>query len=63
MNELSIHKIAGIQLHVRHHGIQQLPIQGFGRIYDIPLQALPGKVPPYFKDHRKAKNLYISRYG
>ena len=29
----------------------------------MALQALPGKPPSSFKDHRKAKNKYPSRYG
>ena len=41
MNELSIHTIADLQLHVRHHGIPKVPIRGFGRIYDIALKPLP----------------------
>ena len=32
-------------------------------MYYIALQALPGNPPYYFKDHRKAKNSYPSRYG
>ena len=63
MNELSIHKIPDIQLHVHHHGTPKVPIRGLGWIYDIALQALPGNPPSYFKDHKKAKNPYISRYG
>ena len=63
MNELSIHTIANLQLHVHHHGIQKVTIRRFGRIYDIALQALPGNPPSSFKDYRKAKNPYLSRYG
>ena len=63
MNELSIHTIADLRLHVHHHGIPKVPIRGFGLIYDIALQALPGNPPIYFKDHRKAKNTYLSSYG
>ena len=59
MNELSIHTIADLQLHVRHHGIPKVHIRCFSRIYDIVLKALPGKPPPSFKDHRKAKNPYL----
>ena len=59
MNELSIHTIADLQLHVCHHGIPKVPIRGFGPIYEISLQALPGKTPPSFKDHRTAKKLYL----
>ena len=61
MNELRIHKISDIQLHVRHHG--KVPIRGFDQIYDMALQALPGNPLFPFKDHRKAKNPYLSRYG
>ena len=63
MNELRIHTIADIQFHVHHRGIPKVPIRGFDRIYDISLQARPGNPPSSFKDHRKAKNLYLSRYG
>ena len=55
INELSINTIADIQLHVHHHGIPKVHIRGFGRIYDISIQALPGNPPFSFKDHRKAK--------
>ena len=61
MNELIIHTIADLQLLVRHHG--KVPIQGFNQIYDMSLQALPGNHISFFKDHRKAKNPYLSRYG
>ena len=63
MNELSIHTIYYLQLHVRHHGITKVHIRGFGQIYDISLQYLPGKPPPYLKDHSKSKNPYLLRYG
>ena len=63
MNELSIHTIAYLQLHVCHRDIPKVPIRGFGQIYDTALQALPGKPPPSFKDHRKEKNPNLSRYG
>ena len=63
MNELSIHTIADLQLHVHHCGTSKVPIRGFGQIYYIALQYLPGNPPYYFKDHRKAKNPHISRYG
>ena len=63
MNELSIHTIAYLQLHVYHHDIPKVPIRGFVRIYDIDLQAIPGNSPSSFKDHRKAKNPYNLRYG
>ena len=61
MNDLRIHTIADLQLHVFHHG--KLPIRGFDRIYYIALQALPGNPTSSFKDHRKAKNPYLSKYG
>ena len=60
-NELIIHTIADMQLHVHHHG--KVPIQGFVQIYAMALQALPGNRPSSFKDHRKARNPYRSRYG
>ena len=41
----------------------RVPIQGFGQIYNFALQDLPGNPPSSFKEHRKAKNLYLSRYG
>ena len=40
MNELRIHTIADLQLHVRHRG--KVHIRGFGQIYAMALQALPG---------------------
>ena len=61
MNELRIHTIADLQLHVRHHG--KVPIRGFDRIYAMGLQSLPGNPPSSFKDHIKAKNPYHSIYG
>ena len=61
MNELRIHTIADLQLHVRHCG--KVLIRGFDRIYAMALQALPGNPRSSFKDHRKAKNPYHSRYG
>ena len=62
MKDLSIHTITDIQLHVRHHGMPKVQIWGFGQIYEISLQALPGKPPPYFKDHRQYKNMYLLSY-
>ena len=61
MNELRIHTIADLQLHVRHRG--KVPIRGFDLIYAMDLQDLPGNPPSSLKDHRKSKNPYISRYG
>ena len=63
MDELSIHTIADLQLHVHHHDIPNVSIRYFGQIYDIALQSLMGNPPPSFRDHRKSKNLYLSRYG
>ena len=34
MNELRIHTIADVQLHVHRLGITKVLIQGFGQIYD-----------------------------
>ena len=45
MNELSIHTIDDLQLHVHHHGIPKVPIRGFGQIYDIALRVLAGGSP------------------
>ena len=55
INELIIHTISYIQLHVCHHDTPKVYIQGFGQIDDTALQALPGKTHPYIKDHRKEK--------
>ena len=40
MNELRIHTIADLQLHVRHRG--KVHIRGFNQIYAMALQILPG---------------------
>ena len=61
MNELIIHTIADLQLHVCRRG--KMSILGFDQIYAMALQALPGNPPSYFKDHRETKNPYHSRYG
>ena len=61
MNELIIHTISDLQLHVYHRG--KVPIRGFNRIYAMARQALPGNPPSSFEDYRKAKNPYHSRYG
>ena len=61
MNELIIHTIADLQLRVCHRG--KMHIRGFDQIYAMALQDLPGNPPSSFKDHRKAKNPYHSRYG
>ena len=60
MNELSINTIADLQLHVRHHS--KVPIWGFNRIYAMALQDIMGNPPSSFKEHKKAKNPYHSRY-
>ena len=62
MKDLIIHKITDLQLHIRHHSISKVQIWGFGLIYDISLQALPWKPPPYFKEQRQSKNPYLSSY-
>ena len=61
MNELRIHTIDDLKIHVLHHG--NVPIRGSEKIYSMDLQALQGKPPSYFKDRRKAKNPYHLRYG
>ena len=63
MNEMNIHIIADLQRYVRSYGFPKLPIRGLGQIYEYGLVALPRKPMPYIKDHRKAKNPYLSRYG
>ena len=62
-NEMIIHTIADLQRYVRSHGFTNLPIRGFGQIYEHGLEYLPGKPKPSIKDHRKAKNPYFLRYG
>ena len=56
INELSIHPIADLQIHVRRHGIPKVHIGICGQIYDITLQVLPRKSHPSFKYHRKEKH-------
>ena len=63
MNEINIHTIADLQRYVRKYGLPRLPIRGLCQIYEHGLVALPGKPTPSIKDHRKAKNTYLSRYG
>ena len=63
MKDLSIHTITDLQIHVCHHGIPKVQIWGFSRVYEISLQDLPGKPPPYFKDQRQSKVIYLSSYG
>ena len=63
MNEMNIHTIADLQRYFRSYGLTKLPIHGLGQIYEHGLVALPGKPTPPIKDHKKAKNSYLSRYG
>ena len=63
MNELRIHMIADLQLHVHHHVIPKVPILDFDQIYDMALQDIPRNPSSSFKDYRKAKNPYLSIYG
>ena len=63
MNEININTISELHRYVRSYGLPMLPIRGLGRIYEHGLVALPGKLTPSIKDHRKAKNPYLSRYG
>ena len=63
MNEINIHAIADLQRYVRSYGFTNLSIRGLGQIYEHALVALPGKPKPSIKNHRKAKNPHLSRYG
>ena len=63
MNEINVHTIVNFQRYVRSYGLPKLSICGLGQIYDHALVDLPGKPTPSVKDHRKARNLYYSRYG
>ena len=63
MYEINVHTIADFQRYVQSYGFPKLSISGLGKIYERALVALPGKPAPSFKDHRKAGNLYYSRYG
>ena len=62
MNDINIHTIADLQRYIRSYGFLNMPIQGFGQIYEHGLEALPGKTKPFVKCHRKAKNWYLSIY-
>ena len=62
MNKINIHTITDLQRYVRSYRFPKLPIRDLGRIYEHGLVALPGKPTPSIKDHRKAKNTYLSRY-
>ena len=63
MNEINIHTIADLQRYIWLYGLHKLPIHGLGQIYEHGPVALPSKPAPSIKDHRKAKNPYLSRYG
>ena len=63
MNEINIHTTADLQRYARSYGLPKMPIRGLGQIYEHGMVALPGKPTPSIKDHRKAKNPYLSRYG
>ena len=62
MNEINIHTIANFQRYVRSYGLHKLPIHGLGQIYEHGLVDLPRKPTPSIKNHRKARNPYLSRY-
>ena len=63
MHEINVHTIADFQRYVRSYELPKLSIRGLGKIYEHALVALPGKPNPSFKDHRKARNPYLLRYG
>ena len=63
MNEMNIHAISDLQRNFWSYGLPKLPIRCFVRIYEHGLEAQPGKPTNSIKDHRKAKNMYFSRYG
>ena len=63
MNETNIHTIADLKRHVRSYGFPKLTIQVFDRIYEHGMEAIPRKLTPSIKDHRKAKNPHSSRNG
>ena len=52
---MNIHIISDLQKYVWLYGFTNLPIQGFGQIYEQGLEALPSKTTPFINDHRKAK--------
>ena len=60
INDMNIHTIADLQRYVRSYGLPKLPIRGLGRSYEHGLEALPEKLTPSIKYHRKSKNI-ISR--
>ena len=61
INEMNIHIITDLPRYVLY-GFPKLPIQGFVQMYEHGLEALPGKLTPSIKDHRKAKNPYFLIY-
>ena len=63
INEMNIHTISDLQRYVRPYGLPKLTIRGLGRSYENGLEALPRKPTSSIKDHKKAKNSYLSRYG
>ena len=63
INELSIHTIAGRQLHVFRHSIPKVHILGFDQIYYISLSSSTGETPSIFQVPQESENTYISRYG
>ena len=63
MNEINVHTIADFQRYVRRYGLPELSIRGLCQIYEYALVALPRKLAPSVKDHRKARNPYFSIYG
>ena len=63
MNDINIHTIADLQRYFQSYGLPKLPIRGLGQHFEHLLVALPGKPITSIKDHRKAKNIYLSRYG
>ena len=62
IHEINNHTIADFQRYVQSYGLPKLSIHGLGQIYEHALVALPRKPTPSVKDHRKARNLYYSRY-
>ena len=63
LNEMNIHTIFDLQKCVRSNGLTKAPIRCFNQIYEHGLEALPRNPMISIKDHRKAKNLYLLRYG
>ena len=63
MHKINVHTIADFQRYVQSYGLPKLSICGLGQIYEPALVAISWKPAPSVKDHRKARNLYYSRYG